>query len=263
MQSKEDVLKKINQKKENLTANITDPINNNIIKYNLINENTLWRAQTLFTKEPITIEWIRKFKKNKVFYDIGANVGIYSIFAALTSNVDVYSFEPESSNFYILMQNIVLNNLKNTVSPYPIGISNKTEITKLHISNFDAGSSHHTVGNNHLDHNNLKNIPSRFNQGIFSTTIDDLCFKWGLSVPSYLKIDVDGIESKIIEEAHYTLSRPDLESVLIEINENRKQDLYIINSLKKIGFNYDQSQVDKARRSSGPHKGYAEYLFYK
>ena len=254
---------KLKLKQELLTANVTDPITKNIIKYNIVNKTTLWRAETLFTKEPITIKWIRSFKKNKTMFDIGANVGMYSIYAALTRMVNVYAFEPESNNFQNLMQNLIINNLNEFISPFQIGISNKTEITRLQISNFESGSSHHTVGENQLDHNTLERIPSNVSQGIFSTTLDELCFKWNLPIPSYLKIDVDGIESKIIAEANKTLSDTNLESVLIEINENREQDIFIINTLKKLGFSYDKNQVEDAKRKSGPHKGYAEYLFFK
>jgi len=263
MNSKEEVLKKLKLKNEKLTANVNDEKTGKIIKYNVVNESTLWRAQTLFIKEPITIDWIRSFKKNNIFYDVGANVGMYSIFAALISEVKVYAFEPESNNFQTLMQNIADNNLVDLISPFPIGISDKTELSKLHISAFEAGSSHHTVGKNLLDHNSLEVISNTFSQGIFSTTIDDLCLVWKLPYPSYLKIDVDGIEGKIINESKKILSSSKLESILIEINENRDQDISIINNLKKIGFNFDNDQVDQARRKSGPHKGYAEYLFYK
>jgi len=263
MHSKEEILNKLKLKQEKLTANIKDPITNELIKYNVVNENTLWRAQTLFVKEPITIEWIRSFNQDKIYFDIGANVGIYTIYAALSRLVKVYAFEPEANNFQTLMQNIALNNLNNLIVPFPLGISDKTELTKLHISSFEAGSSHHTVGKSLLNHKNLEAISNNFSQGIFSTTLDDLCFNWNIPIPSYLKIDVDGIESKIIEKAKKTLSSPNLESVLIEINENREQDFSIIKSLRKIGFKYDQKQVDDARRKSGPHEGYAEYLFYK
>ena len=88
-------------------------------------------------------------------------------------------------------------------------------------------------------------------------------FSLEITYPSYLKIDVDGIEGKIISESKKILSSSKLESILIEINENRDQDISIINTLKKIGFNFDNDQVNQARRKSGPHKGYAEYLFYK
>ena len=258
-----DLHEKIKGKQEKIIASITDPITKEIIKYNILNKTTLWRAQTLFVKEPITIDWIRKFREKKVFFDVGANVGMYSIYAALTRNVKVYAFEPESNNFQTLMQNLTINSLHENLIPFPIGISNKTEFTKLNIGKFESGSSHHTVGAYQLDHNSLKKISNKISQGIFSTTLDDLCFKWKIPIPSYLKIDVDGIENQIIAESTKTLSNSNLESVLIEINENRIEDIAIINSLKKIGFNYDQDQVEKAKRKSGSHKGYAEYLFFK
>ena len=254
---------KLKQKNQILTATLTDPISKKEIKFNVVNQPTLWRAQTLFTKEPITIEWIRNFEKQSIFFDIGANIGVYSIFSALINSSKVYSFEPESNNFQVLMQNIIANNLIDKVTAFQIGISNKTEFTKLHLSNFIPGQSHHTVGNTALDHENLKPIESNIKQGIFSTTLDDICSKWGFPKPTYIKIDVDGIEHKIIEESKNTLLSDTLKSILIEINENRNEDNEIIKSLNKLGFKYDKEQVEKARRKSGEHIGYAEYLFYK
>ena len=64
---------------------------------------------------------------------------------------------------------------------------------------FDKGSSHHTVGDS-LDHN-LSKIKTKYKQGISSTSLDDLCNNWKLPLPNYLKIDVDGIEFKIISKS--------------------------------------------------------------
>ena len=67
-----------------------------------------------FTKEKETIEWIDGFEKNKnmIFWDIGANIGIYSIYAALKhQHIQVVSFEPSTSNLRILSRNISINNL--------------------------------------------------------------------------------------------------------------------------------------------------------
>ena len=263
MNNTESFNDKLKQKNQILTATVTDPISKKEIKFNVVNQPTLWRAQTIFTKEPITIEWIRSFEKKSIFFDIGANIGVYSIFSALISSCKVFSFEPESNNFQVLMQNIINNNLIEKVSAYQIGVSNKTEFTELHLSNFIPGQSHHTVGNSALDHVDLNPIESKIKQGIFSTTLDDICLKWGFPKPKYIKIDVDGIEYKIIKESKKTLSSDSLKSVLIEINENRDEDNEIIKTFKKLGFKYDKDQVDRARRQSGEHIGYAEYLFYK
>ena len=77
---------------------------------------------------------------------------MYSIFAGYVSEVTVYSFEPESNNFQILMENILANNLESKITPYPIGISNLSELTTLYLNRFEKGSSHHVVGVS-LDHN--------------------------------------------------------------------------------------------------------------
>ena len=263
MNKQEDIEAKIKQKNQAIIATITDPTTKDIIKFNIINEHTLWRAKTMFSKEPITIKWIRSFKKNSIFFDVGANVGIYSIFAGIINSSKVYSFEPESNNYQVLMQNIIINNLSEYVIPFQIGISDKTELTNLNLNNFAAGLSHHTVGENALDHSSLKPIPSKYKQGVFSTTLDDLCSTWKFETPTYIKIDVDGIEYKIISKSINVLSSQLLKSVLIEINENREEDKQIIKTMKSLKFQYDYSQVNEARRKSGPHEGYAEYLFYR
>ena len=41
-----------------------------------------WRVKTFFTKEPDTLKWIDNFKEDEIFWDIGANIGLYSLYAA-------------------------------------------------------------------------------------------------------------------------------------------------------------------------------------
>ena len=253
--------KKITEKSQNLHVTIEDKESKNAIKYSIHNDTTLWRSQSLFTKEPITINWIRSFDKSSIFYDIGANVGMYSIFCASINKNKVYSFEPESNNFQVLMENILLNNLSKNIKPFPIGISNETELTSLYLSSHEKGGSHHMLKES-LNHN-LEKKKSNLEQGIFSTTINDLIKKWNLPIPNYLKIDVDGIEYKIIEKSDIVLKNKSLKSILIEINSNRKEDLEIVKRLESYNFIYDKSQVDLAIRKSGNHIGYAEYLFYR
>ena len=79
---------------------------------------TKWRVDTLFSKEPDTIEWIAGFQSGEVLVDVGANVGMYTIWAAKTRGTHVYAFEPESQNYGALCRNIVLNNLSKRVIAY-------------------------------------------------------------------------------------------------------------------------------------------------
>ena len=66
-------------------------------KFSITNEIELWRSNTILTKEPETIEWINNFKKKYVLYDIGANIGIFSLFAS--KKIKVLAFEPAFHNF--------------------------------------------------------------------------------------------------------------------------------------------------------------------
>ena len=47
----------------------------------------IWRADTVLTKELDTIGWIDEFDEGSVFWDIGANVGVYSLYAGVDSHV--------------------------------------------------------------------------------------------------------------------------------------------------------------------------------
>ena len=186
---------------------------------------------------------------------------MYSIFSAKVSKVKVYSFEPESNNFQILMENIISNNLVGQVKAFPIAIGEKSDFTSLYLNDFIIGSSHHMI-DNPLDHN-LQKKEFKINQGVFKTSLDKIVSEWGFPMPKYLKIDVDGIENLIIKNSKSILKNKNLTSVLIEINRNREEDLEIITILEENGFKYDHQQVKDATRKSGTHEGYAEYLFYK
>ena len=61
----------------------------------------------IFRKEPITITWMDNMQAGDVVIDIGANVGMYSLMSAVSRSARVYAFEPESSNYNLLCQNIL------------------------------------------------------------------------------------------------------------------------------------------------------------
>ena len=79
------------------------------------------------SKEPETLQWIESFKKKEkiIFWDIGSNIGLYSIYAAVNfENIEVVSFEPSTSNLRILSRNIFINNLDNKIKIFqlPLGL---------------------------------------------------------------------------------------------------------------------------------------------
>ena len=92
-------------------------IKHNGIDLNFIAPNQVnrWRVRTFSTEEPETLNWIDKFENDSVFWDIGANIGLYSCYAAKKKNCKVYAFEPSVFNLHLLAKNIWLNNSVNKI----------------------------------------------------------------------------------------------------------------------------------------------------
>ncbi len=64
----------------------------NCLTFHCPNDLTRWRVQTFFEKEPETLEWIDGFSANDVFWDVGANMGLYTLYAA-SKGTQVLAFE--------------------------------------------------------------------------------------------------------------------------------------------------------------------------
>ena len=213
---------------------------NNSYRYMSFNPLLLWRAQTLFSKEPETIQWIRSMSEDEILFDVGANVGVYSVYAG-KRGVRVFGFEPEASNYYVLNQNIMKNNLSSNVTAYNFALSDTEGIDVLKLTSFIPGSAHTTFGDNELF--KQTDEPTIFSQGAFSTTLDNLIYKNGLPIPDYLKIDVDGIEAKIMKGAQRLLQESKLKGILIEINEDMDEDRWIKDYLVNLGFTANMTSI--------------------
>lgn len=229
------------------------------VTYCTPNRMTKLRADTLFSKEPDTIEWIRGFEAGEVLLDIGANVGMYSVWAAKTRGVRVFAFEPESQNFALLYRNILLNQLGTLVTGYCAALADREDVSLLHLSAFQPGGSCHTFGET-LDYN-LKEYEFSHTQGCFSTTLDNLVARGVLPVPHHIKIDVDGLEHKVLAGCRRTLGDRGVRSVLVEVNGNLPEHRRIIDDMKALGFGWSDVQVASAMRSEGPFKGVGNYVF--
>ena len=220
---------------------------------------TLWRVQSIYEKEPWTLEWIAGFAPGEVLLDCGANVGMYTIWAAATRRTRVYAFEPEAQNYALLNRNIVFNQLSDLVTAYCMGLSDESGLTTLHISDLRPGGSCHAVGEAlDFEHEPLKAV---FKQGCVAETLDELVRKGAVPVPHHIKIDVDGFEPKVIAGARATLGNPIVKSLLIETNQNLADHMAMVKALNSLGFMHDPAQVARAERKEGTFQGVAEYVF--
>lgn len=220
---------------------------------------TRWRVETIHDKEPWTLEWIAGFQPGDILLDCGANVGMYTIWAAATRGTRVYAFEPESQNYALLNRNILNNGLQDRVKAYCMGLSDKAGLFDLHMADMRVGGSCHAV-DEALDFE-MKPLKTRFVQGCVAATLDELVAQGALPVPKHIKIDVDGFEHKVIAGARRTLASPEVRSLLIETNPNLADHRAMVAELNALGLKHDPAQVERAARKSGPFKGVAEHVF--
>jgi FkbM family methyltransferase len=210
-------------------------------------------------KEPGTISWIEEFAPGEVMIDIGANVGLYALCAARFRQTRVYGFEPESQNYALLNCNIYDNGLQSQVTAYCCALSDETRFDLLYLSQFMPGGSCHNFGESIGP--DQRPMAAAFRQGCFSTTIDELVGQGVVPVPQHIKIDVDGIEHKVIRGASKTLQDPRLRSVLVEINTNLDAHWDVIDTMLDCGFAYSEEETERAQRKEGAFKNVGNYVF--
>lgn len=212
-------------------------------------------------KEPEMVQWIEKsFGKGEVFYDIGANVGAYSLLAAKLygSDIAVYAFEPAFPNFVQLCRNISLNRCQDSLVPLQIGLSDTTSLVGFNYSDLGTGSALHALGE--PMHVGEAFIPS-IQLPVISYRLDDLLEQFDLPVPNHIKIDVDGIEWEILQGAATMLQNPQVKDLMIEVDEGMDVTPLIVNYLGEKGFALKDKYKFVLSSETGKYAHTYNYLF--
>ena len=154
------------------------------------------RAKSTMTKEPDTIRWIDEFEPSDVFWDIGANVGVFGLYAARQR-----AFEPSADNYTVLCRNIEINAFEDQVIPYCVALAGGTKLGVLNSPSREMGASLHQFGqrgeaSRYWDGGNTTSA-----QGVIGFSIDDFIGQFRPTFPTQLKIDVDGLEWPILQGA--------------------------------------------------------------
>lgn len=224
-----------------------------------------WRIQTFYTKEPETINWIDSFKKNKtIFWDIGSNIGLYSIYAAIKhKNLSVISFEPSPLNLRLLSRNISKNNLEKKIKIVQLPLSDKEN--KFSIMNetdvLEGGAL-----NSFQEMKNFegKKFYAKNKYSILGTNLNYLLKNNILKLPDYIKIDVDGLEHLILRGADKILRSKKIKSVSIELNDNYKYQLEFCKKImKKNKFIFKTKLNSEIIKNSKKFNKTYNYIFEK
>jgi len=139
---------------------------------------------------------------SKVFIDVGANYGYYSILVAKKYNIKVYAFEPGNEAYSYLLKNIALNQLYDNIIPIKMALGNTL---KESLISKDLFAKNHIVN----EHGNL----------IRMTTLDSYIKKHNLEALDFIKVDIEGFEPFFIEGAKESIMKYK-PMVLMELSKN-------------------------------------------
>lgn len=147
-------------------------------------------------------------KNGDVIYDIGANIGTYSVILAkaVGANGKVIAFDPEKESLIRLEENIKLNNLQN-IFVVDKALGEKTMSEKLYISG--------TTGNFSLVNIYDKEAKSEVVEVVNG---DEFVAKHNLPIPTAVKIDVEGYEYSVLKGLEKTLQNPECKILCCEVH---------------------------------------------
>lgn len=173
-------------------------------------------------KEPWTSAWLeRSIRPDDVVWDIGANIGGYSLIAAAVG-ATVVAFEPAPSNYAALCENLALNGLEDRVTPVPLLLGSRTGIQALGLTDIAAGAATHTVGDLEPQSDSVS-VVARI--ATLAATVDDAVSVYGLPAPDLVKLDVDGAEADVLAGGSAAFRRPKLRSMLVEVERRREDEV--------------------------------------
>ena len=210
---------------------------------------TRYRAISFEDKEPETIKWIESFDQNQCLLDVGANIGLYTLFALINGH-EVIAIEPEAHNFCLLNRNIMINNFSDRAISYPVALNDKLIISKLNLASFEYGSALHSFNRTINQYGDQFNPITK--QGVIGITMDELILSLKKEV-NHIKIDVDGNEFLVLKGGEKTFRSESLQSVLIELDSTHMEYKNSVELIESYGFrlnNIDPESNKRIRRDS-------------
>lgn len=242
---------------ESLLPSVKLKVNHTELTFSIPNDKALWIARDAANREPEVYSWIDMCLDEKsLFIDVGANFGLYSLYAALKAQCRVLAFEPQFASYYILSRNIILNDLSDKISLYPLAIANSpTSKSVFSLHDITAGKALNTLmprldsqTNTQLDQdinglsaNVYTTLQKPFYQPVVTTSLDAFLaqnndsYDFKLYENIALKIDIDGLDFLVLAGAMQSLSG--INNIIVEYTPKQVEMHSLIPGLtKQYGF---------------------------
>jgi FkbM family methyltransferase len=163
-------------------------------------------------------------REEEVFFDVGANVGSYTILAASEVGATVVSFEPVPATYETLHWNISINKVQQLVDVFHNAV----------------GAARSTVQFS-TDHDTMNHVATQSDHSVFDVeviSLDEVVQQKNF-FPTLLKIDVEGFETEVIKGASNLLSNKGVQAIIIELNGSGKR------------YGYDEALIHQTLSGSG------------
>lgn len=165
-------------------------------------------------KEPETTAWLREMPEGSVFWDVGANVGPYTLIAAALGH-RVVAFEPALANAARLQANVLLNGFQDRVLVAPVALERGTSVMGFKLTSQEPGATH----------------GSRYEDDVEVPVLTMAAAMFTGKRPDYAKIDVDGAEAHVLDGFGSRLPRYGL---LVEVSDDTS--IPVCELLERQGF---------------------------
>ncbi len=222
-----------------MSLDLREPMQNRIYWYRNYDE----KNEALLVK--------RLLKRGGVFYDIGANVGFYSLLASAIVGLEgrVVSFEPKISSFSKLKKNIEING----------GVN-------IRAFNFALGSEEKegALYSKSLLPDGCASLIAELQRGDYAEKVhirrlDAIMEEFKLPEPDFIKIDVEGYEVYVMESVSHLLSSGNAPLILMEVTDNKKA---VIDNLSRFGYFAAELYKGKWYRIIDPEKARSRNLLW-
>lgn len=217
------------------------------------------RVKTFSTKEPETLDWIDSIPQGSELWDIGANIGLYTCYAAKARGCRVFAFEPSVFNLELLARNIFLNKLADQTTIIPIPLSDTLALSNLNMGSSEWGGAMSTFDKDYGHDGQVLNKTFEF--PTIGMSMVDAVELFKIPMPDYIKMDVDGIEHLILKGGATVLRN--VKGMLVEINEEFKMQ-----AVDSTRFLSEAGLVLKEKRQSdmfkdGPFKNIYNQIWHR
>ena len=194
-----------------------------------------WRATQSPSLDIDTNNWIAQFAENDVFYDVGANIGLYSIMAAKFMKVHTFAVEIDLMNARMLYENISMNGCQEKIMVLPIGLDNKSSQETLYLKTISYGDALHNL----RKPNPMVRDYRGFQVQVPVFRLDDVIKILSLPSPTKLKIDVDGVDLAVLEGASNALRTVTSSVIEYKPDSEERKKIHQLLAGQGLTFNFE------------------------